>query len=251
LHTPFERMGPIAQVGSGSTRSSEIKLRREQVYLTLRMMVLVGEFDFGQRLGEESLAEQLQVSRTPVREALMRLHHDRLLARYVDGGFYVAEPDLIGLRDLYELRVVLELRGLTRAMENGYDHSLAVLEPLRDAWRRIQKDPPAPDASFIELDESFHLDLSRAAGNLVLTETLESVNARIRPIRMHDFLDADRIRISASEHLAILEAVLMKDLAVATDRLRQHIGTSMHEVEQRAAHAITQMALTRRNRRDI
>lgn len=240
-HSPTAEAAP--------SKTADARLRREHTYLRLRRMVLVGDFPFGQRLAEETLAEQLEVSRTPVREALMRLHSDRLLNRYADGGFFVAEPDLIDLRDLYELRLVLEVRGLTRATEHGYDHDLSILEPLRDRWRRIQENPPEPDATFIELDESFHVGLSRAAGNIVITETLETVNARIRPVRMHDFLDNERIRISIAEHLGILEAVLMQDLVLAADRLRNHIGISMQVVEERAARAITQMALNRRTRR--
>jgi len=232
-----------------ASRAADARLRREEAYFQIRRMVLVGEFPFGQRLAEESLAEQLKVSRTPVREALVRLHSDRLLNRYADGGYFIAEPDLIDLRDLYELRLVLELRGLTRATEHGYDHDLSILEPLRDRWRQIKDAPPSPDGTFIDLDESFHVGLSRAAGNVAITETLETVNARIRPVRMHDFLEAERIEISIDEHLGILEAVLMRDLVLATDRLRSHIGISMRVVEERAAHAITQMALNRRSRR--
>lgn len=223
--------------------------RREQVYVRLRRMVMAGEFAFGARLAEERIAEQLEVSRTPVREAMVRLHADRLLNRYADGGFYIAEPDLVDLRDLYELRVTLELRGLSRARETGVAHDRSIIEPLRDRWRAIRDDPPAPDPSFVELDESYHVALSRSSGNFAITETLQTVNARIRPVRMYDFLTVDRITLSIAEHLDILEAVLVDDLLLAEERLRHHIGASMDVVEKRAAHAITQMALNRRSRR--
>lgn len=235
--------------GTPKGAGSDARSRRAIVYNQLRRMVLVGAFPYGQRLAEEPIAEQLGVSRTPVREAFLQLHADRLVNRYADGGFYVAEPDLIDLRDLYELRLVLEVRGLTRARERHYQHDLSVIEPLRDRWRAIQEAPPEPDPSFVELDESFHVTLSRAAGNLAITDTLETVNARIRPVRMYDFLTADRITLSISEHLGILEAVLVDDLVLAEDRLRNHIGASMEIVERRAAQAITQMALNRRMRR--
>jgi DNA-binding GntR family transcriptional regulator len=212
-------------------------------------MVMAGEFAFGQRLAEEPIAEQLDVSRTPVREAMVRLHADRLLDRYADGGFYIVEPDLVDLRDLYELRLTLELRGLRRAQETSYSHDLSIVEPLRDRWRLIRDNQPEPDASFVELDESYHVALSRSAGNLAITETLETVNARIRPLRMYDFLTVNRITLSIAEHLEILEAVLTNDIPLAEDRLRHHIGASMDVVEKRAAHAITQMALHRRTRR--
>jgi DNA-binding GntR family transcriptional regulator len=211
-------------------------------------MVLLGVFPTRERLAEERVAEMLGVSRTPVREALVRLHAEGLLRRYADGGYFVAEPDLADLRDLYELRIALELRGLTRALEGFGSHDLAVLEPLRDRWRALRADQPAPDPAFVELDESFHLAMSRSSGNAVLADTLETVNARIRPIRMHDFLTEDRIALTISQHLGIVEAVLADDVASAVDLMRHHVGESMEVVERRAARAITQMILGRGRR---
>jgi DNA-binding GntR family transcriptional regulator len=222
--------------------------RRGLVHDRLRRMVLLGVFPTRERLAEERVAEMLGVSRTPVREAFLRLHAERLLYRYADGGFYVAEPDVADLRDLYELRIALELRGLTRALEGFGAHDPAVLEPLRDRWRGIRDDPPPPDPSFVELDESFHMALCRSAGNVALADTLETVNARIRPIRMHDFLSEDRIALTITQHLGIVEAVLSGDVEAAVERLRLHVGESMEVVERRAARAITQMILGRGRR---
>jgi len=209
-------------------------------------MVLSGSFPTRERLGEERLADMLGVSRTPVREALARLHAERLLNRYPDGGYYVVEPDLDGLRDLYELRITLEIRGLSRSLEGFRAHDPVVLEPLRDAWRALHASLPAPDPAFVEVDESFHVTLSRASGNAVLAETLETVNARIRPLRMHDFLTPDRIATTVAEHLEILEAVLVGHVELAVTRMRAHVGDSMTVVEQRAARALTAMTLERR-----
>ena len=223
-------------------------LRGEQVYMRLRRMLLLGQFPFRERLGEERIAASLDVSRTPVREALLRLHADRLVHRYADGGYYVAEPDLVGLRDLYELRITLELRGVTRAKDRSTPrHDESTLEPLRDRWRGLQRDLPEPDASFVESDEAFHVTLSRASGNHAIADMLETVNARIRPVRMHDFLTEDRIRLTVEQHLGVVDAVLDRDLDLAVVRLQQHVGESMEVVERRAAFAITQMALNRRS----
>lgn len=211
---------------------------------------MLGEIPAGQRLAEETIAEQLQVSRTPVREAFLRLHADRLLKRFNDGGFYVAEVDLFDLRDLYELRLTLELRGITRALEPGIEHDRDALLEIQGDWELIQEDPPEPDGSFIELDESFHLALLRASGNLALSEMLETVNVRIRPVRTYDFLTEDRITSSIEEHLGIVAALLDDDLMLAADRLREHIGASLEVVEQRAASAMRQRALSSRRHRE-
>lgn len=212
---------------------------------------MLGEFPTGQRLAEEQIAEQLEVSRTPVREAFVRLHSDRLLKRFSDGGYYVAEIDLFDLRDLYELRLTLELRGITRAAEPGIAHDREALVDLLSRWRAIQADPPEPDGSFIELDESFHVALLRSSGNLALVEVLETINIRIRPVRTYDFLSEDRITTSIAEHLGIVTALLDGEVLLAADLLREHIGASLEVVEERAASAIRQRALRSRSTREV
>jgi DNA-binding GntR family transcriptional regulator len=218
-------------------------LRRDQVYGELRRRLMLGEFPVQSRLVEERIAATLGVSRTPVREALVRLLTDGLVHR-TDGGYYVALPDFTKLRDLYDLRITLELRGLARAVESdAVRHDASLLEPLRDQWRAMQADQPEPAADFVCVDEDFHVTLLRASGNPALTETLEAVNARIRPVRMYDFLTRERIALTVSQHLAVVEAVLADRLDDAVAALHHHVGESMEVVERRAAHAITQMAL--------
>ncbi len=225
------------------------RLRRDQVYQELRRRIMVGEFALNSRLVEERLAALLGVSRTPVREALVRLLADGQLTR-VDGGYFVATPDFSDLRDLYDLRITLELRGLARGLEiQSVKHDASLLEPLRDQWRAMCDDRPDPAPDFVLVDEDFHVTLLRSAGNGVLTSTLESVNARIRPVRMYDFLSEERIEQTIRQHLGVLELVLGRRLDEAVGALRAHVGESMEEVERRAARAITQMHLHRGSRR--
>lgn len=235
---------------SRRAKTESARSRRDEAYRELRAAVLQGEFPYGHRLGEEAVAERLGVSRTPVREALLKLHADRLLKRYEDGGFYVAEPDLLDIRDLYELRLSLELSAITRGMFGAVSHDPVALQRIRDDWLAIQAAPPEPDGSFIELDESFHVALCQASGNLAIAETLEGVNARIRHVRMYDFLTADRIEISITEHLGITDAVIAGQLEIAAHLMREHIGASLDVVEERAATAIARMIRGRSRRRD-
>jgi DNA-binding GntR family transcriptional regulator len=215
---------------------------REQVYVDLRGRLMMGEFGAQDRLGEERLAAELGVSRTPVREALIRLAADGLLVRQ-GGGYYPVLPDLAELRDLYELRVTIELRGLARGMESDdVVHDAAALESLRQTWRALADEPPTPDPRFVLLDEDFHLTLSRAAGNPALAAALETVNSRIRPVRMYDFLTADRIELTITEHLQILDLTLAGRLTEAHEALHRHVGESMEVVEQRVVRALTAMA---------
>jgi DNA-binding GntR family transcriptional regulator len=222
-----------------------VALRRDQVYAELRRRVMMGEFGVQSRLVEERLAATFGVSRTPVRESLVRLLAEGLVVRH-DGGYYVALPDLSRLRNLYELRITLEMRGLERSLEsNVAPHDSMLLEPLRDQWRLMDQDEPEPNPEFVLVDEDFHITLLRSSGNDALTDTLESVNARIRAVRMYDFLTEDRIRRTVSEHLGIVELVLGRKIDDALVALQEHVDISKDVVEKRAARAITHMALHR------
>ena len=247
---PYTGPDPKRPAGRSSANRAGVpavlpRLRRDQVYQELRRRIMVGEFALNSRLVEERLAALLGVSRTPVREALVRLLADGQVTR-VDGGYFVATPDFSGLRDLYDLRITLELRGLTRGLEiESVSHDVSLLEPLRDQWQAMWDDRPDPAPDFVLVDEDFHVTLLRSAGNAALTSTLESVNARIRPVRMYDFLSEERIELTISQHLAVLDRVLGGRLDEAVGTLRAHVGESMEEVERRAARAITQMHLHR------
>ncbi|MCW2916575.1 MAG: transcriptional regulator, GntR family [Actinomycetia bacterium] len=117
---------------------------------------MMGEFGPTTRLFEERIAEEMGHSRTPVREALIRLWTNGMLEKR-DGRYYPILPDLTELRDLYELRITIELRGLTRVIESDVArHDVRILEQLRDHWRGLELSPPEPDPSFVEADESFH-----------------------------------------------------------------------------------------------
>jgi len=218
-------------------------LRRDEVYLELRRRLMAGEFALNSRLVEEKVAGLLGVSRTPVREALVRLLADGHVTR-VNGGYFAAMPDFTDLRDLYDLRITLEMRGISRAIEaDAVRHDAAMLEPLRDSWRGMWDDRPEPTPDFVTMDEDFHVTLLRSSGNAVMANTLEGINARIRPVRMYDFLDEQRIELTIIQHLAVVEAVLATRLDDAAIELRAHVGESMDEVERRVARAMTNMIL--------
>jgi DNA-binding GntR family transcriptional regulator len=236
---------PYTDPDTDSQPSATPTLRRDEVYRELRQRLMVGEFALNNRLVEERLAVLLGVSRTPVREALVRLLADGHVTR-VNGGYFVATPDFTDLRDLYDLRITLEMRGISRAIESdAVRHDPAVLEPLRDSWRGMWDDRPEPTPDFVTMDEDFHVTLLRSSGNSVLTKTLEGINDRIRPVRMYDFLTEQRIELTITQHLAVVEAVLATKLDKAAAALQAHVGESMEEVERRVARAITNMALHR------
>jgi len=209
----------------------------------LEQDIITGVLRPGERLDEQTLAARFGVSRTPIREAMMRLHAEGLVRRATDGGYLPVVPDVVLMRHLYEVRIGLELQALHRPARNDTTHDLGLLEVLRDEWRSLQGDEPIDaDPAFVMLDESFHVTLAEAAGNPGLADHLRQVNDRIRIVRMQDFLTSGRIDETIAEHLGIVEAVLAGDLTDAERRFAVHIGQSIAVVEQRVSAAIARMA---------
>ena len=212
-------------------------LRSEQAYAELKQRLLGGELRLFQPGTEPELAALLDVSRTPVREALLRLHAEGLVTRQSDGGYIPVVPDVGLIRALYEVRAGLELQAIRRGT-----HDLAAVQQLVDEWKALADDEPDAEPSFVLLDESFHQGLAEAAGNAVLADLLRQVNERIRPVRMLDFLSADRVRSTIEEHVRLAAAVVAGVPADAEQIFIAHLDVSQAVVEQRVAAAITRMA---------
>lgn len=211
----------------------------DHVYLSLRSDLMCGLITPGERLGEERLAGQYGVSRTPVREALARLLADGLIQRD-EGGLFPYRPRLDELAGLYELRTVLELQGISRISGDAdRRHDPDVLGPELDRWYALRDRMPEPDAGFVGLDEQFHTALLVSAGNRALADALVAVNAKVRPVRMFDYLTPDRMAATVDEHVHLAELVLDGRLDDAHDALRRHIDESRQVVVARAGEALS------------
>lgn len=219
--------------------------RATVAYSWIKRELLIGAFPLSARLGEERLAKELGVSRTPVREAMSRLFAEGLLERHSDGGYVPAVPDLDEIVELYEVRSVLENAAIGRGEHDGEQ-----LQSLRDGWHTLAvgADAVVADPDFVLVDEDFHIRLAGAAGNQSLVAALAWVNERIRVVRMHDFLTSPRIEATIEQHLTIVEALLEHDPERARRALNHHLAESADVVQERAASAIARMLSRRRER---
>jgi DNA-binding GntR family transcriptional regulator len=208
----------------------EAKSTSDAAYRELKSWILTGAIGLGTRLAEERIAERLSVSRTPVREALLRLFAERFLERHPDGGFRINHPTARSMRDLYGVRRALELYAIRQTVQNDEGAERHRLEELRAEWRAIAPEAPETDPDFVLLDEDFHCRLAEASGNAELVKDLRRIGERIRPVRTHDFVTPGRIDATIAQHLGILDAVL-DNSDEAPDRLERHILESQRIVE--------------------
>lgn len=202
-----------------------------RAYEELRRMLLTGELGFSDYLAEERLARMLGCSRTPIREAFLRLETEQFLERDRSGHFRPRPPQIDRMRDLYAVRSALEQLSVRTAQDRS------ALEMLLEEWDGIVADDA--DHDFVYLDEGFHVAIAAATQNQVLLEMLRQVNDKIRIIRLHDFLIPGRVATTIAQHRAILRKLLDGDVETASKLMGEHIAESAGHVEQAIMRLLT------------
>ncbi len=241
-YTEVHTVVPSAAPGARPAAEERPRSRAEFVYESVLSELLEGLHPYGVRLREGRLAERFEVSRTPAREALLRLESDGHLVRHDDGGLRPSPPRITGMRDLYELRTALEVAMIRRtALESP---GSSQVQALRAAWTLKLQEPgltdETVDAAFVHVDETFHVGLASVPGNAAIVAALRDVNSRIRLLRVHDFKQQGRIASTIREHLEIVDAVIAGDPDRSATLLRAHIDLSASVVEQRVGEVLSQ-----------
>lgn len=216
--------------------------RSQLAYLSLRDDIFAFRLLPGDRFTEGDVAERFGISRTPVREALLRLQAEGLVRGYYRNGWEVVPIDLARFEALYDLRTQLETHAAVRlcqepALPRVDRTCLAVL----DATWRV---PPAQRLSdgnqVADLDEAFHRAIVCAAGNPEAAAVHQQVTDRIRIIRRLDFAYGDRIHLTYEEHARILAALAAFDRARVVELLTAHIEEGRVEVSRLSTERLEQ-----------
>jgi DNA-binding GntR family transcriptional regulator len=189
----------------------------------------------GERFSENDIAARLNVSRTPVREALFRLGQEGYIDVAAKSGWTVRPFDFEYFENLYDVRIVLELAAVRKVCERV---PMPPLEELRDAWMVPPESRLDDPVKVAELDERFHAALVAATGNAEMARMHRELTERIRIIRRLDFTSPERIRSTYSEHAQILRKILRRKGEDAVMLLRTHIETSKAEVRKITLHRL-------------
>jgi len=191
---------------------------RQSVYEALVELVVGGRLGPGEHLVETELARQLGVSRQPVREALHRLEAEGWVDLRPNQGAFVHVPTDQEVDELLDVRELLEVETARLAARSA---SAKAVARLRTIWQKGEAAAGSGDAErIVTVNNEFHAELARLAGNAVLAELSSIVNRRVRwyyrqvaPLRGHE---------SWAEHKELIDAVEAGDQARATEIARGH-----------------------------
>lgn len=212
---------PITETRPAADQDDEAQLGSlsHQAYQRLRDLIVTLRLQPGALINEAALMEELQVGRTPLREAIQRLAGEGLVVLQPRRGAFVAGLSLLDLQQIFELRRELEGYAAGLAAERATPADLAALQAALDQLPPASADPRA----LIEVDRAFHRALARAAHNRFLESTLSrlyNLNLRLW------YLALDQIGPMESairEHRRVLDALRQRDSALAAAALRDHI----------------------------
>lgn len=212
--------------------------RASEVYEQLKRDIAEFRMVPGDRFSEHELCHRLEVSRTPVRQALTRLQQEGLVEVMFRSGWRVLPFDFDKFDQLYDLRMVLETTAVQRLCQQEVEASAAALQTLKDRWLVPVAERSADAAQVARWDEDFHEAIVRAAGNAEMARVHHELTERIRIIRRLDFLQPVRIVATYDEHAKILRAILARKADRADLLMRSHIEASQVEVRKITLHQV-------------
>jgi DNA-binding GntR family transcriptional regulator len=188
----------------------------------LRQAILSGDLPPGYVLGEESLGRQLGISRTPIREALLRLQSEGLVEMGRNRPAAVRSFTGEDLREMHTLRAILEGHAACIAADHLTDEDLLALEESCRRYGELQQEdenlPQLVDENF-----TFHGIITRAAGSERLTAMIQQVSAVPLIYKSYMTYSKENRTSAWQDHLAIFEALKARDAAGAERAMKAHV----------------------------
>jgi len=209
----MERLAPI--------KLDNYKPLRDLVFEHLREAIVSGRLKPGERLMEVQLAEEMGVSRTPVREAIRKLELEGLVVMITRRGAYVSNLSIRDVTETFEIRAALESLAAGLAAERITPEGLEQLERILVRIGECMDDSNVD--RLVELDEEFHSILFAASRNQRLTQIVSNLREQINRFRKTSLSTPGRFRAVFEEHKRIAEAISQGNSSLAQSLAKEHM----------------------------
>jgi DNA-binding GntR family transcriptional regulator len=195
--------------------------RAEAAYRQIKRMLVVDQLVAGQKIRYQDLSKKLQMSQTPVIQALTRLENEVLVKSEANKGFFVPELNLNEARELYELRVIIEEFLVQQTAQRITDSQLIQLSEIMAEHASVIGEIYTRQRLW--LDARVHLTMASFSGHEVGHKTLANIFDRLYLRYRPERLSATRMNETKTEHQYLLRALRSRDPIEAAKVLRDHV----------------------------
>ncbi len=194
----------------------------EYVYKTIKKNIINLNIKPGDRISEKEIADMLNLSRTPVREAFIKLSKEGVVNVLPQRGTYISKINLKQVEEARFIRASLEKAVMGLAVEKGISlkDQKAIEESLTLQKKHINN---KEYEAFLEEDEAFHKLIFIACNKSRSWEIIEQVNTQYKRVRLLSFELYDSLDTVYEQHVAIYQAILKKDLKLAEKIVSKHV----------------------------
>ena len=201
-----------------------------KIFNILREDILNGRYQEGSKLIESKLAKELQISRTPVREALKQLELEGIVENIPNRGAIVLGISQQDLEDIYTIRNSIEGIAAKWAVERMTEEELEALKEIYDLMDFYAQKNDIE--GFAQLNIEFHESIYRATKNRYLEQVLKGLQYYMKRTRMKSLRVEGRLEKSQMEHKEILDAFIQRDPEKAQEALTRHLMNSQKNVRK-------------------
>jgi DNA-binding GntR family transcriptional regulator len=192
----------------------------EVAYEALRDAIMTKQLLPGERLMETELANEMGISRTPVREAVRRLETDGYVVIVPRKGSYVAGISMKDVMDVFEIRTALEMLAAEKAAERATEEEM---EDLKRAVRDMSDTENAGILATVDSDARFHSLIYQMSKNDRLVSLIHDLREQIYRFRSTTLSDPGRLKLALREHQRVLEAIAGRDPERAAKAIQKHM----------------------------
>jgi DNA-binding GntR family transcriptional regulator len=205
----------------------------QKIYDVLLERILYGEYEPGEILNEQTLADEFGISRTPLRKVLFRLEWEKLLRIVPRTGAIVPEIEFHKMRHVFQIRFELEELAGRLAAENANDNHLKRIKKLIQACKKLAKMPQS-SKKLIDLDLKFREILYEAADNPILrdqSQYLYHLTLRLTATLFNTGDWSELVQMSHDEYMEIYQALVEKNIQKAGDLRKKWIGLHLDRIK--------------------
>lgn len=208
--------------------------RKDEAYEYLKNAILTNELPPDTPISELAVSQTLQMSRTPIREALRELESEGLIVSYPARGSFVASMTPYDVEEIYDLRMLLEQWAFERSICRINESDLVSIE--KD-FEKAHRD--SNWELFHATDRALHNLIVERAGSKRLLEFVKTLNSQIERVRRISARDQGRSQRSYEEHMQIIDSIRKRDVAGGKKILQHHLRSVADSAIEAARYQVT------------